>query len=286
MEEADAALPTGSLVAYTDASCTDIRVVTSTVVQGRPSISANYVYRLITPVPSVSAELLAIRDAKNLVIAASTSPAPIIIIRTDSTSAIKEIRKVYSAHPVANEVHRMTAQMPGQIRIQWIPRGTISAHIQADTATHSELPLAVEAHFPSDPQGDFLHRKEILRHTTRDLIPPCGSNLPGGLTRQEEVVLRRLRVGVALTPSVTYAWPQHLRGSFADTCPYCPARASATTIKHLLWTCPGLTQVRRRYLETVGLHPTLPPDYESWLYGSNHRALLLFIAETGLHFYI
>ncbi|KAH7942322.1 hypothetical protein HPB49_022920 [Dermacentor silvarum] len=135
-EEADAALRTGSLMAYTDASCTDIQVVTSTVVQGRPSISANYVYRLTTPVASVSAELLAIRHATNFVTAASTSPAPVIIIRTDSTSAIKEIRKVYNAHPVADEIHRMTAQMHGQIQIQWIPRDTISAHIQADTATH------------------------------------------------------------------------------------------------------------------------------------------------------
>ncbi|KAH7949999.1 hypothetical protein HPB49_018237 [Dermacentor silvarum] len=100
----------------TDASCTDIEVVTSTVVQGRPSISANHVYRLTAPV---------------------LSPAPVIIIRTDSTSAIKKIRKVYNAHPVADEIHRMTAQMPGQIRIQWIPRDAISAHIHADAATHT-----------------------------------------------------------------------------------------------------------------------------------------------------
>ncbi|KAH7966758.1 hypothetical protein HPB49_019236 [Dermacentor silvarum] len=65
MEEIDAALSTGSLVACTNARCTDIQVVTSTVVQGRPSISANYVSRLTTPVPSVSGELFAIRDATN-----------------------------------------------------------------------------------------------------------------------------------------------------------------------------------------------------------------------------
>ncbi|KAH7969358.1 hypothetical protein HPB52_017066 [Rhipicephalus sanguineus] len=172
IEEADAALPTGSLVAYTNASCTDTQVVTSIVVPGHQNLCVNRLYLLRAPVPSVSAELLAIRYATKLVSAASASSSSFTIIRTDSTSAIKELRKVYNAHTFAGDIQRITAQMPGHIRIQWIPQDTISAHIQADTATHTELPRTLEAPFPSDPRGEFLHRKEILRRTTRDLIPP------------------------------------------------------------------------------------------------------------------
>ncbi|KAH7936107.1 hypothetical protein HPB52_018415 [Rhipicephalus sanguineus] len=94
IEEADAALPTGSLVAYTDASCTDTQVVTSIVVPGHQNLCVNRLYLLRAPVPSVSAELLAIRDATKLVSAASASSSSFTIIRTDSTSAIKELRKV------------------------------------------------------------------------------------------------------------------------------------------------------------------------------------------------
>ncbi|KAH7982715.1 hypothetical protein HPB52_006781 [Rhipicephalus sanguineus] len=140
IEEADAALPTGSLVAYTDVSCTDTQVVTSIVVPGHQNLCVNRLYLLRAPVPSVSVELLAIRDATKLVSAACASSSSFTTIRTDSTSAIKELRKVYNAHTFAGDIQRITAQMPGQIRIQWIPRDTISAHIQADTATHSELP--------------------------------------------------------------------------------------------------------------------------------------------------
>ncbi|KAH7957541.1 hypothetical protein HPB52_020018 [Rhipicephalus sanguineus] len=97
IEEADAALPTGSLVAYTDASCTDTQVVTSIVVPGHQNLCVNRLYLLRAPVSSVSAELLAIRDATKLVSAASASSSSFTIIRTDSTSAIKELRKaVYS----------------------------------------------------------------------------------------------------------------------------------------------------------------------------------------------
>ncbi|KAH7963676.1 hypothetical protein HPB52_022344 [Rhipicephalus sanguineus] len=98
IEEAGAALPTGSLVAYTDASCTGTQVVTSIVVPGHQNLCVSRLYLLRAPVPSVSAELLAIRDATKLVSAASASSSSFTIIRTDSTSAIKVLHKAtYSA---------------------------------------------------------------------------------------------------------------------------------------------------------------------------------------------
>ncbi|KAH7962479.1 hypothetical protein HPB52_016352 [Rhipicephalus sanguineus] len=134
-EEADATPPTGSFVAYTDASCTDKQLVTPTVVPGHQNLCANCLHLLRTQVPSLSAELLALRDATHLLSAASASSQSLKIIPIDYTAAIKEIRKVYNAHPFADEIHRITAQMPGKLRIQWIPWDTISAHIQSDTAS-------------------------------------------------------------------------------------------------------------------------------------------------------
>ncbi|KAH7968119.1 hypothetical protein HPB52_005852 [Rhipicephalus sanguineus] len=86
-----------SLVAYTDASYTDTQVVTSVVVPGHQNLCVNRLYLLRAPVPQVSAELLAIREATKLVSAASASSSSFTIIRTDSTSAMKELRKaIYS----------------------------------------------------------------------------------------------------------------------------------------------------------------------------------------------
>lgn len=98
--------------------------------------------------------------------------------------------------------------------------------------------------FTKDNFEKLLRQKECLRHTTRALIPPYDCDLPGGLTRLQEVVaLRRHRVGVALTTSVTAHWPRHHRASCVEL------HAIFVTLQSLLWTqdtCCYLARVRER----------------------------------------
>ncbi|KAG0442256.1 hypothetical protein HPB47_015751, partial [Ixodes persulcatus] len=115
-----------------------------------------------------------------------------------------------------------------------------------------------QAHFPSDPDLSslplpseplsLLHaRKHSLRQDTRAFIPPCVCSLPRHLTRVEEVVLRRLRAGVALTPAVTSTWSSP-PGARRATCRKCPLDATEADVCHLIWTCPGLQTERTRLL--------------------------------------
>ena len=165
-------------------------------------------------------------------------------------------------------------------------RNTLPAHIAADSGCRPTfiprpLPLLVAA-----PQEEFLQRKEDLRRATRALIPPCGTDLPSRLARWEEVLLRRLRVGVALSPAVTRAWPPRYHAPFTENCPFCTAPAEDADVEHLLWKCPSLREARNRHLRGTGLHPGRPPDLHRWIWGPHHRSLLDFIRETGVNLYL
>ncbi|KAG0426092.1 hypothetical protein HPB47_026784 [Ixodes persulcatus] len=95
--------------------------------------------------------------------------------------------------------------------------------------------------------------KETLQRTTRTLIPPCGSDLPGGLTRLEEVSLRRVQVNAATKPAV---------------------RAGGVTPRPPPAVLSAPTHPERRISQTHSGH------YQRWTHDSHHRCLLDFFQET------
>ncbi|KAG0421533.1 hypothetical protein HPB47_002583 [Ixodes persulcatus] len=147
-------------------------------------------------------ELQAIHDA----IQAVTTKLPTIRhlpIFTDSLAAIRELKKVSKAMELCQRIHTLHRNTSTYIKVYWI---------QGHATNQYNLAADQQAHFPSDPDLpslplpseplSLLHaRKHSLRQDTRALIPPCVCSLPCHLTRVEEVVLRRLRAGVALTPA-------------------------------------------------------------------------------------
>lgn len=200
--------------------------------------------------------------------------------------AVRDLRKVLHQVPMSQTIHAKAAALSFRVKITWAQRTSTPGQQQADAATRippttHPLPL-----FPVDAMSKLATDKEDLRRSTRALIPPCGSNLPGGLTRREEVALRRIRVGAALTPAVTHTWPPDRRAPFGRTCPFCTTSASTADIHHLLWTCRGLQRSRQQVLHSVGLNPGRPPDYRRWLFGPYHRSLLDFLSENFLFTYI
>ncbi|KAG0418538.1 hypothetical protein HPB47_004774 [Ixodes persulcatus] len=91
-----------------------------------------------------------------------------------------------------------------------------------------------------------LPQRNLLRRDTRALIFPCVCSLPRNLSRVEEVSLRRLRAGAALTPSVTWTWGH--TPADPGTCPKCPAPVATVDAHHLLWLRSGTKTTVRRYL--------------------------------------
>lgn len=84
----------------------------------------------------------------------------------------------------------------------------LPGNILADLASRPRTALGHLPQFPKCTPVHLLREKESLGCTPRSCTRLCGSNLHGGLTRQEEVALRTLRVWIALTPAVTAFWPQ------------------------------------------------------------------------------
>ena len=277
---------TATLVAYTDASVSGTTIHTALVCPSIPEACQTCSYFADPAPPAHLAELAAIRDGLAALIPfLIPDRCSQLIIRTDSTQAIHDIRRVYRSTSLSDSIHHLAASASVRIRVQWVPRAALPDLVKADLATHPQVTPHPLPHFPEDAQGQMLREKESLRRTTRALIPPCGSDLPGGLTRREEVTLRRLRVGVALTPSVTTLWAQKYRGPYGTSCPFCDAPIRDVTVTHLLWTCTGLQLSRRRHLRATGLRPGRPPDLDRWISGPHHRSLLDFIHEANLYVY-
>lgn len=107
-----------------------------------------------------------------------------------------------------------------------------------------------------------------------------GRYFPLGLTRMEEVVLRRIRLGVALTPARTHGWKRDYRGPM--NCPTCSDATTPADLHHLLWTCPGTQDLRRKYVMVTGLDLRRDSHYHRWLHGPAHRALLDYIRDAKL----
>ncbi|KAG0412256.1 hypothetical protein HPB47_010616 [Ixodes persulcatus] len=124
--------------------------------------------------------------------------------------------------------------------------------IQATCNYKSDTPdsLLLELQAIHDAIKAVIAQKNLLRRDTRALIPPCVCSLPRNLSRVEEVSLRRLRAGAALTPSVTWTWGH--TPADPGTCPKCQALVATADAHHLLWLCSG-TKTTRWTAERSGL---------------------------------
>lgn len=274
-----------SLAVYVDAATDNCVLHTSLVCPAQPEIQHICSYVTEAPFPSVLAELTAIRDGLTVMISKMDSLShDKLLVYTDSTQAVRELRKVTSSIDIASDIHRLIHSCACPVRVLWTRRSA-PAQVEADAACH---PATVQHPLPLlrlSPKDSLLVHKETLRRSTRALIPPRGSDLPGGLTRREEVALRRIRVGAALTPAIRATWTSGAQPP-PTTCPFCVAPATEATLDHLLGTCPGLHQARTRHLRGLHHHPGRPPDLTRWTHGPLHRQLLAFIQETKLFLFI
>ena len=172
---------------------------------------------------------------------------------------------------------------PCPVRVTWRQRNSHPGMQAADAGTHPTRVQYPALLAPSSAAMRFASAKECVRRTARALIPPRGTDLPGGLYRQDEVLLRRLRLGVALTPAVTRTWPPHYHAPFESTCPFCPAPVEQATAEHLVWSCPALRTLRLMHLASCGPRPGRPPDFVTRIQGPHHGPLFLFLRKSGVY---
>ncbi|KAG0424199.1 hypothetical protein HPB47_000060 [Ixodes persulcatus] len=133
-----------------------------------------------------------------------------------------------------------------------------------------------------DLVATLLATKTRIRASTRALIPPCTARVPPGLSRLQEVLLRRIRTGCAITPAVLSSWRgDHSR--IPPACPHCPAPADQVDVRHLIWTCPGIRADREHYVLQAGIRWDDPEAYKTWTTNNAcARSLLDFVHTAGL----
>ncbi|XP_070383859.1 uncharacterized protein Kua isoform X4 [Dermacentor albipictus] len=183
------------------------------------------------------------------------------------------------------QASRWSTIIAAALRVQWIRRNAHPTQALVDAASHNKTSRPLQL-TPTTPETGLLTEKENLGRTTRALLPPSGTYLPGGLARWEEVLLRRLRLRVALTHAVTWLWSAQYRASVSDSCLFCPAPVCEVDARRFFCTCPSLHALWQKQLLRCGRPRGRPPDADSWILGPHHGTLLDFLRESGVYLYL
>ncbi|KAH7976838.1 hypothetical protein HPB52_020468 [Rhipicephalus sanguineus] len=125
-----------SLAVYVDAAIDNCVLHTSLVCPTLPETQHTCSYVTEAPFPSVLAELTAIRDGLTLMIPkVDCLSLNRLLVYTDSTQAVRELRKVSSSLDIASDVHRLIYSCACPVRVLWTRRSTL-AQMAADAACH------------------------------------------------------------------------------------------------------------------------------------------------------
>lgn len=269
-------------ILYTDAACTQNGGATAFVSRTHPHLDDQKKFATSDASPLLL-ELQAIYEA--LLAASKDHSINQVTIFTDSAQAIRHLKQTKQAMNIVQKIHRLRHHFAGMVVIDWVQghgpaEGNIAAHEAAKRAAQSE---DLQSHTLSmDIVATLLATKTRIRASTRALIPPCTARVPPGLSRLQEVLLRRIRTGCAITPAVLSSWRgDHSR--IPPGCPHCPAPADQVDVRHLIWTCSGIRADREHYVLQAGIRWDDPEAYKTWTTNNAcARSLLDFVHTAGL----
>lgn len=213
-----------------------------------------------------------------------------ITIMCDNTEAIKRLQgpsiNGSVCHLIKKECRALQNKHKVQVYIDWVPGhagslGNEVAHVMAsarNSTLHSLPDHPVPPLIDVDPASLVEHEKIRRRQILRDMTPQNEHPLPKGLPRGAQVLTHKARTGAALTEDVLHKWRSYVKvaarndpgrrdGSAALThlpnpCPYCNDSTVKQDIRHLLWDCGGLSQLRARHARQV-------QTFEEWTTPTN-----------------
>ncbi|KAH7983675.1 hypothetical protein HPB52_013416 [Rhipicephalus sanguineus] len=124
---------TATLVAYTDASVSGTTIHIALVCPSIPEACQTCSYFADPAPPAHLAELAAVRDGLAALIPfLIPDRCSQLIIRTDSTQAIHDIRRVYRSTPLSDSIHHLAASASVRIRsIRQPPPHIVDRHFRA-----------------------------------------------------------------------------------------------------------------------------------------------------------
>lgn len=119
---------------YVDAGVAQNLLHTSHVCPTHSEVQQTCSYLTEAPLPSIMAELLAIRDGlTSSEPRLRINPPSCLHLYTDSTQAVRELRRVAKSLDLTCDVNRIVNSFPCPVRVRWNRRST-PAHTDADAA--------------------------------------------------------------------------------------------------------------------------------------------------------
>ncbi|XP_064469979.1 uncharacterized protein LOC135384718 [Ornithodoros turicata] len=284
---------------YTDAS---VSAGASTLAVVVPSEKYELALKLPHETSSTEAELAATNEALRLI---STRPPNNWTVLTDSKAALQILSSpcskiVTDICSLALTTYSRLTTSGHSVWLQWVPSHIgLPGNIRADAAArgaHGAAATTMTTTIPLTPSACLI---QIRRQTSRSTLafssnavaantflhsidPRMELTLSQRLSRQEESILHRLRLDVALTPLLLSKMDRR-------TSPMCPSCAAVADIRHLLLHCKRYAGPRAALasnLASLGhrelsLATLLGPVRHSRQWAVT-RALLRYLKDTGL----
>ena len=224
----------------------------------------------------------------------STREVDKYVIFSDSKSVLESLSSYNSSNVIIKELLdliRLVIRRGKTISLCWVPgHAGIPGNEVADQAAKRALRrvrgpsfrLPYQDLFPQvrafikqrwQKRWDDAHAiKPIKMHAVQPII--TSSNNLSGLTRKEEVIMHRLRIGhTRLTQA--YKFQQRGPNKQAPSCHFCYDPEEALTVNHLLIECTEFRYVRRRYYHA--------PDLQHLFENTPPRQILNFLKEVHLY---
>ncbi|KAG5865562.1 hypothetical protein JTB14_026677 [Gonioctena quinquepunctata] len=184
------------------------------------------------------------------------------LICSDSLSAIQALGDVYSRDPMIKQVLALMdwlRQQNKHICLIWIPghvgiygneladqaaRNAASMDIPDDIPVrHDDLKVYIKKRIIREWQYDWSSSEAKLKEV-KPLVTKW--QYPKHLSRREQVVITRLRIGHANLTSMFM-----LRGEPQPRCEFC--RAARLTVKHIVIECPQYNEIRHQLTFSANL---------------------------------
>lgn len=262
------------LILYTDASKTQVGVGSAVIIEDKI-----IKFRHPTTASVFSAEIHGIQQAVRII---ETLPGGTFVICSDSLSAVTAVNTLRTINPLIIEIHKNINKLSQEgkaVILFWVPSHCdITGNEKADRAAREaitegelvdmQLNYDLVQHFKTEFRVKWQEHWSQQQTKLKAIEPTIHPVIFKNLSRKQQVILRRLRIGH------TKLTHKHLLDKQPP--PNCETCDQQLTVKHLLTECPAYMPQRIQSQLASDMQTILSAHTEA------NRKLLEFISAINM----